>query len=183
MQIILRLIEERIKKGNKMDHGYNVKADGKVEVTDFIFKSRLSLTPLINFWRAATSEKEKMKSTFAENILQKLEKIPELNQPIDDWKIIDRHRDMVDVLMSIIYPASQWNKLIAASFAPFQFVKFYGTEYFEERLNFDKEAISQREDFKKSSSGFARTMKAYHIILHKCYGFDFTRCFISRYVR
>lgn len=156
-----------------MDNGYKKKADGKVEVIDFIFKSYLSLRPLINFWESATVEKEKMKSAFAETVLHKLDQIPELNKPIEDWKLIDQNKDMVDMLMSIIYPASQWNKLIAASFAPFQFKKFYGTEFFEKKLNFDTEAISQREDFKKSSSGFARTMKGYHIILHKCYGLDF----------
>jgi len=60
-----------------MDRGYNIKADGKVEVTDFLFKSQLNLRPLTSFWKSAAAEKEKMKSTFAETILQKLEEIPE----------------------------------------------------------------------------------------------------------
>ncbi len=160
-----------------MSKGYKIQPDGKVEVTDFLFKSQLSLRPLINFWKSATNEKEKMKSAFAESILEKLDKIPELKEPINDQQIIDNNRDMVDVLMSIIYPASQWNKLIAASFSPFQFIKFYGTEYFEEKLNFELDEISRKKDFKKNSSGFARTMKGYHLILHKCYDLELNKDF------
>ena len=160
-----------------MSKGYNVKPDGKVEVTDFLFKSQLSLRPLISFWQSATGEKEKMKSAFAETILARLDQTPELKEPINDWKIIDKYTDMVDVLMSIIYPASQWNKLIAASFAPFHYLKFYGTEYFDEKLNLDDLAISSKEEFKRHNSGFSRTMKGYHLILHKCYGLELNKDF------
>ena len=73
---------------------------------DFPFGSVLSLEPLIQFWKKLLAEGSSAKASFAKTIQEELEKAPELSGPIEDLSVLDRHRELLDLLLSVVFPAA-----------------------------------------------------------------------------
>lgn len=109
-----------------------------VSTTDkgFPFNSVLSLRLLIEYWEQAI--RSGAVPAFAKGLLHELEKAPELRQPIADFSLLEKHRELLNFLMTaVISPASHDHELIAATI-PFQFKSFYATTAFSKHLNFDQ---------------------------------------------
>lgn len=76
--------------------------------------------------------------------------------------------------MSVIYPASSWDKMIIASVAPFEFRVFYSTDLYKNIVGcFTEEEIAARFDADTSRSLFMKTVKAYAFIMQRLYGVQF----------
>jgi hypothetical protein len=101
---------------------------------EFPFKSYLSFEPLIEFWANNLKSENEYRSGFVKDVLEKINQIPELNKPIEDLSLIEKHKDIIDLLMTVIYPTTQWNKMIGSSVIPFTFDFFYRTPSFEKIL-------------------------------------------------
>src|SRR5687768_1351407 len=92
-------------------------------VKDFPFRSVLNLRLLIEFWEKAIHSGAV--PAFAGGLLEQLEKAPELREPIEDLTLLEKHRDLVNFLMTaVISPANHELELSAAT-TPFQFQSFY----------------------------------------------------------
>lgn len=154
---------------NRLTISFDNKFTGaKCRFSEFPFKSVLSLDSLIEVWEGATKEKQKIKSSIAAPVLEKLNGIPELRGPIKDSSILKKHEDIVDVLMSVIYPAAQWDRLIQASIAPFQWKAIYSTPLFDKIFNVNEEKVKKlKEDSKHMLVG--KTISAYVSILKQVY--------------
>ncbi len=146
--------------------------DGNLTISDFNkfpFKTTLSLKPLIEFWEKETEHPNSLKSSIAKQIIEKVRNIPELHEPIDDLSIIEKHKEIVDLMMAVIYPPTQWDKQISASNIPFQFRSFYKTPSFERLFHIDEN--TKMEDFGMDSKKmfYGKTISAYLAILNKFY--------------
>ena len=93
----------------------------------FPFKSRLSLRPLLDFWERLLAEGSGGMNSLGPVIRQKLENAPELREPIEDLTILENHQELIDLLMSVVFPPAFWESDCAAAFVPFQFTGFYAT--------------------------------------------------------
>ncbi|MFC2084529.1 GAF domain-containing protein [Bacteroidota bacterium] len=142
----------------------------KVFLEELPFNTNLSLEPLIEFWEATAKEDSKMKSKFAAPVIDKLREIPELRGEIQDISVFQDHEDLLDVLMSVLYPAGSWDKTIAASLIPFKLEVFYSTESFKEKIFVNEQKLMEKYKSQKSSSVLGKTMKAYSFILCQVYG-------------
>ena len=144
-------------------------AKANCKLTEFPFKSVLSLDALIELWEGAAQETQKIKSSFAKPVVEKLKSIPELRGPIIDTLVLKKHEDLVDVLMSVIYPAAQWNRLIQASITPFKWNLIYSTPLFEKIFYGSEEKLKRMRTDNKEMI-VTKTINAYLNILKEVYG-------------
>ena len=83
--------------------------DIKLDPKKFPFKTVLSLSPLVDFWnQEMSSSAHPVKAACAKQIQEELKKVPELLEPITDLSILDKHKDLVDMLMAVVFPPASW---------------------------------------------------------------------------
>ena len=81
----------------------------------FPFTCTLSLAPLIAFWQQALSTQYPIKGVLASMVQDQLRLAPELLEPITDQAIIAQHRELVDLLMTVVFPRASWEQAYAAA--------------------------------------------------------------------
>jgi len=140
----------------------------------FPFERILTLTPLIEYWRSVAKTESASKSEIARIILHKLDDAPDLQRNIEDLDILDRNSDLIDLMMSAVFPLASWESKYSAAFVPFRLVCFYSSpaftrlqiiESFRESTRFGGDLSWTRDAFLLS-----RAMKGYHLILERCFG-------------
>ena len=141
------------------------------EVT-FPFKSRLSLGPLLDFWERLLAEGGCGISSLAPVIRQKLENTPELREPIDDLTILEKHRELINLLMSLVFPPAFWESDCAAAFMPFQFTSFYATPAFKTLFKMEGQGFTPQLNLDPQEWERGRVLKAFLFIIKKFYGID-----------
>jgi len=139
------------------------------KIKDFPFKRVLSLEPLIEFWKEALNSPDQMSYSFAVPVLEKLKSAPELTKPIEDLSIIEKHKELVDSLMTVIYPAAGWHKIMAISIIPLDFTRFYSSPLFDERVNFNEEIFISQFQMGSIDWKTIKIMKAFSFILQTHY--------------
>ena len=138
----------------------------------FPFKSRLSLSPLIDFWERLLAEGKCGMNSLGPFIRQKLESTPELREPIEDLTILEKHQAFIDLLMSLVFPPAFWESDCAAAFVPFQFQAFYATPLFKTLFRMEGQVFTPQLNIDPQQWQWGRTLKAYIYILQKFYGID-----------
>src|SRR5687768_5954688 len=98
---------------------------------NFPFQSVLSLRLLIEYWEAAIKSGN---VPFGDPLLEQIQSAPELKEPITDLSILDRHRPLVNFLMSAVIAPAQTDKELTAATIPFNFVSFFETRAFSKNL-------------------------------------------------
>ncbi|MEM7101644.1 MAG: GAF domain-containing protein [Bacteroidota bacterium] len=140
----------------------------------FPLKTRLSFEYLINYWKWQAETETSPEHFLAKVILEKLEKAPELTQPIEDLSKLDKHKELVRFLASAIVPNAADDALMAV-FPPFKMDLVYGTEEFKTILE---------ENVKNPTAGFLahndptnikkmKSLNAVFMVLNKYYGTSF----------
>ena len=73
----------------------------------FPFNSVLSLSLLVDYWEKAI---ESGSVPFGETLLAHIKSAPELRQPISDASVLEKHRELIDFLMSAVIAPAQMNE-------------------------------------------------------------------------
>jgi len=102
----------------------------EIHALTFPFICQLSLAPLIAFWQQAIATQHPIKAAIASMVQDQLRQAPELLEPITDQAIIAQHRELVDMLMSVVFPRASWEQAYAAALLPFHLQSFYATPSF-----------------------------------------------------
>lgn len=138
----------------------------------FPFNTVLSLNLLIDYWENAI--RSGSVPAFANSLLDALDKAPELKNPIEDFALLEKHRDLINFLMTaVISPATHEQELIAATI-PFEFKSFYATSAFNKNLSFD---LIEKTAIVNIPGKDIRTGKIIHaclLILKQFYNVDIT---------
>ncbi len=140
----------------------------------FPFRTRLSLRPLIDFWEGLVAEDSGGMACLGPLIRQKLEDSPELREPIEDLTILEKHRELLDLLMSVVFPPAFYESDCAAAVVPFEFIGFYATPLFKTLFGMRGQSFAPQLNVDPEQLLRGRTLKAYIFILNKFYGFDLT---------
>ena len=140
----------------------------------FPFERTLSLAPLIDFWREVAEDEASPRAAMARTILDGLRDAPELTRPLDDLAPLEKHLELLDLMMSAVFPMALWEKTYAAAFVPFKLVSFYATSAFarlklQERM---KVELAEGPPECRREMMTARALKAYHYILREYYGVE-----------
>src|SRR5215510_9034021 len=145
----------------------------EVHAMTFPFICQLSLAPLIAFWQRAIATQPPIKAAIASMVQEQVRQAPELLEPITDQAILVQHREVVDMLMSVVFPRASWDQAYAAALLPFHLQSFYATPAFE-RLGMAEEDGTLRGRMNTDGQTLAQVkiLHAYAFILQKIYGID-----------
>ncbi len=141
----------------------------KQPVNDYPFRAVLSFEALIERLNQMNSDSRAARLCQMDNLRQMLSQAPELHGPIEDLSILERHQDLVQSLMSFVFPPLYWDQEAFGAIIPFsmepifvspQFQRLFLDEggSFHGRLNLDDETFNR-----------GRIIRAYLFILKKFY--------------
>src|SRR5215467_3556371 len=138
-----------------------------VHAMTFPFICQLSLAPLIAFWQ------QPIKAAITSMVQDQVRQAPALLEPITDLALLAQHRELVDMLMSVVFPQASWDQAYAAALLPFHLQSFYATPSFA-RLGMAEEDGTLRGRMNTDGQTLAQVkiLHAYAFILHKIYGID-----------
>ncbi|MGE5860345.1 MAG: hypothetical protein ACM34J_07310, partial [Ignavibacteria bacterium] len=109
---------------NKDSNLQEISSPGNIQNMDWLdefpFKSVLTLKYLIDYWEKDTQSSNKIRTALAKSVLDEVSKVPKIREPITDLSFIEKHKELIDILMAIIYPSAQQEKQISASCIPFE---------------------------------------------------------------
>jgi hypothetical protein len=139
---------------------------------EFPFTCELSLAPLVAFWQQASAEHHPMQAALSANIQQALRKTPALLEPIEDLSLIAAHKDLVDAMMTAVFPPATWHNTYAAALCPFQMQSFYATPSFERLMLSDDGYLSGRMNVDEQTVAHVRLLHTYAFVLYMVYGIE-----------
>lgn len=146
-----------------------------MKTTETPFRAAFSLKKLIEFWKNSAGNNEPcIGSDFAAKLVEEVQNIPELNTVIDDYSVLDKYSDLVDALMSAIFPPSYWNTNLTAVCFPMELKAVYATPRFKDYFtdaegSFEKDMNYSDEFFKAG-----KIITLYATILKVVYNIDMT---------
>jgi hypothetical protein len=100
--------------------------------SSFPFQSVLSLRLLVEYWEQGIQSGQ---IPFGEPLLDHIRRAPELKQPIHDLAVLEKHRDLINFMMSAAIAPAQADKELAAATVPFQFKSIFETPAFQRNIN------------------------------------------------
>jgi hypothetical protein len=139
-----------------------------VALTDdgFPFRRVLDFTLLIEYWRERAAQGRPLERDIAQRVLNALGEATELHGPIDDHAVLERHRPLVEELLTAAFPHALADQIYGAAFVPYQVNAAHMTPGF--RGQGLLEALSTWVETLECNHGMA--MSAYHGVLGHFYG-------------
>ncbi len=141
----------------------------ELPTTAFPFRRELSLAPLVAAWERAAAEPG-IAGEVARTVCRGLETAPELRAPIGDLAVLDRHRELVEVLMSRVFPTASGAQDYAAATVPFQLRAVYATPSFQRLLLDADRTLQGWLNLDAEGAAHGRLLYAYDAILRAHYG-------------
>jgi hypothetical protein len=138
----------------------------------FPFRCELSLAPLITFWTQISAYHEFGRGPLPGIVREKIRQAPQLAGAIDDLGIIARHKDVVDLMMSAMFPPAFWEQEYGAALFPFELRAFYATSAFRRFLMEDDGTLRGRLNLDPHRLAGIKVLLAYDLILQRTYGID-----------
>jgi hypothetical protein len=150
----------------------------------FPINSKLYLRLLIDFWRKnvlANDNYGKMYSAYMEKLLAKA---PELEEPIDDLGVIEKHKELIDLLMTVVFPPARMDADIAAAYVPFTKETIFSTPSYSRLFSFIQQCNLDKKTTDDEKMYFMMMLHAYKAILECFYDIkiDFDFPMIINYV-
>ncbi len=133
----------------------------------FPFRTELSLAPLLAFWATEFGNVLSPKGRFAGIVREEAEKAPGLFQPITDFAVIARHRELLDVLMAAVFPPASFDQEFGAALIPFQLRSFYATPAFERLFGGESGTVRVSANLDPGTLNLMRRLKAYALVLKR----------------
>jgi len=136
------------------------------------FRTELSLAPLIRFWTQFAAYSELGRGPLPGIVRERIKQAPELSAVIDDVSVIATHQQLVDLMMSAMFPPGFWEQEYGAALFPFQLRAFYATSLFRRTLMNDDGTLRGRVNGDEQRLGAAKLLLAYELIFERTYGID-----------
>src|SRR6185312_15955282 len=97
---------------------------------DLPFQLQINFKKLIAWWKEQAEQPYSFESAKAIEVLKRIEKIPELAGPFDDFNLIEKHQDEIQLLLSPFFPSLTSTNEIKAAGIPFKPMLFNLTKRF-----------------------------------------------------
>jgi len=138
------------------------------------FNSLLSVKPLTAVLKKMIAEGKPGARKLYQNLLNEIESKPELLEPIKDASVLKQHNELVETLLSTIFPPStSANQGMHAISFPFRSETIYASPSFKELFIKDETNFITVPDNKTNHSIAKASLNlAYNLILRKFYGWD-----------
>jgi GAF domain-containing protein len=139
------------------------------DLTGVPFRTELSLQPVIDFW-ARTADEDSPKGAVARVIAEQVRQAPDLLGPLTDCSLLERHADLLDLLMAAAFPLAHREHAYGAAMVPMQLHGFYATPPMERLLMTEDWRLKGRINLDAPTVAAVRRAYAYRIVLEKVYG-------------
>ena len=133
----------------------------------FPFSSVLSLRLLVEYWEKSILEGNV--PGFGENLLKSINEAPELREPIYDPSILEKHRLLINFLVTAVIPPANEETDISAAIFPFDFKALYSTRAFERALDLKELGNCVTTNLPNNQMALGKTVKACLMILERFY--------------
>lgn len=141
----------------------------QLSIDHFPFKTSLSLAPIIHYWKGRTEDENAMIAAIAKKIDTTLSHTPELLQPVTEENTIVKHKHLVELLMSAVFPAANPDKEMSGAFTPFENYCFYYTPAWRAKVLKYTSQIHYPENLKASMILYYKIFYTYILILRRHY--------------
>src|SRR5262245_56991948 len=162
--------------GSTMSQQSPLSSNGHVAVPPcpdpFPFPSELSLAPLVAFWQQTMHPEHPVEGALTVKVHQALQESPALLEPITDDSVIAQHQEIVDTLMSVMFPRASGDEVHAAALWPFHLRSFYATPAFARRLLAEDGCMRGRPNVEAALIEQIRTLYACALVLGRVYGLN-----------
>jgi hypothetical protein len=158
------------KEHKSMANNYSGK-NGKHEM-QFPIKSVLYLKPLIDFWRNNILSDEVLGKLYAASFEEQLKNAPELLQPNPNPVHLQKHSQLIELLMTAIFPPAQTQNEIAAAYVPFTSHTIFATSEYRRLFDYIQKCNKEKEEQNKSDKYLVVMLHAYRKILQHFYGIE-----------
>jgi GAF domain-containing protein len=144
----------------------------------FPLRWELSLAPLVRFWTERFAGDQGPTRAMVGHIKGEIEKYPELTGAISDCGalsdcgVLGQHRDLLDLLMAVVFAPAAFEHEYAAALVPFQLRSFYATDPARRFLLDDEGYLKGRVNLDGNVVDAARVFTAYKLILQRIYKLD-----------
>lgn len=137
-------------------------------INDIPFTEKLSLEPLLKHIDHLQKSKDRGEAFLAKAIMQRVEKTPELLLPIEEEKILEKHKEVLELLMLFVFPPALRETTLAKVVRPFGITSLYETPKLQKLW---KENRAEYTINKDSNIFYCNsTIRACTFILNKFYG-------------
>ncbi|HXJ81763.1 MAG TPA: GAF domain-containing protein [Candidatus Methylomirabilis sp.] len=147
-------------------------AAAAVQSMPFPFRCELSLAPLITFWTQISAYHEFGRGPLPGIVREKIRQAPALGGTIDGPEVIARHKEVVDLMMSAMFPPAFWEQEYGAALYPFQLRAFYATSAFRRSLMAEDGTVQGRVHGDEQRVRNVKLLLAYEVVLQRIYGID-----------
>lgn len=131
---------------------------------EFPFATKLSFEPLYTRYKEQLSKSKHSFLYLQEDIVKTLEQVPELLHPVEDYSILKKYKQTVDLIMATLFPIAELETTIAAAAKPYDTQPIFSTPKFDALIRFD-----QFEQCDKHAMDLGKTYNAYKRILQEFY--------------
>ena len=138
---------------------------------EFPFEIQLSLVPLIRFW-TQVADSTSARGPVARLVADAVARAPELLRPIEDPRVLDRHRDLVDLLLTAAFPPVAAEQDYGLALTPFRLLAFHATPPARRLLLGPDGTVQGRVGVDAETLRKVRMASAYGVILRRIYGLD-----------
>ncbi|MGH7421319.1 MAG: GAF domain-containing protein [Candidatus Rokuibacteriota bacterium] len=140
-------------------------------VRDFPFDSRLSLAALVRFWDEQAKDGS-VRGELARSLQARVRQVPALAGPIEDITVLDEHGELVDALMSAVFPPVFREQAYMGALIPFSLRSVYSTRAFDSLMGPDGVVYGRLNLEMRALKDF-RLLNAYALSLERLYGIRF----------
>src|SRR5262245_39490128 len=130
----------------------------------FPFRRELSLAPLITFWTQVSAYSAFGRGPLPGIIREKVRQAPELGGVIEDVSVVEKHQDLIDLMMSAMFPPALWEQECGAALFPFELRAFYATSAFRRSLMNEDGTLHGAVNLDEQRLGAAKLLLAYELI-------------------
>ena len=139
-----------------------------INIKKFPFRSVLNLRLLIEYWEKSI-ELGNIPGA-SSGLLDAIKEAPELREPIYDLSILEKHRTLINFLMTAVIPSANRETEISAAILPFNFTSLYSTPAFDKTLDLNRIETCVKTNLPGNQMALGKTVKACLMILEKYYG-------------
>ena len=132
------------------------------------FQSKLSLAPLIDFWKAKQKSADFSESFLAKKIMAEVKKVPAFLEPIEELSLLEEHKPIVDLLIGSLFAGASRHRDMGNITPPFDMSPIYTTPIFEDLMQ--KNRVHYVINDYSDRVYTAMVINACSFILNKYYG-------------
>ena len=136
----------------------------------FPYKTRLCFTPLIDYIREKQKSDNKAIASMAQKTIEQLKAAPELFEPIKDPTVLEKHKELIELMMGFIFSSTEIDREIIAAGTPFQPDTFFSSPAWTDlRMNHEKVVMKNMalEEMMKMKLSNANALVMKHV-----YGYE-----------